>query len=122
MIITYTHSTRWFSSDKNMRMYFSAIGLADSILYYRVPVIWELAKSFFKFSGISKEKAISHIFVLKNYQYDSFLDIKSLESRKDSFSGEISFESRLSFEKAFGLTPAEQVTIEESFQHLNPFL
>jgi hypothetical protein len=103
---TYFNSYKWFGDCKSTKLYLSAIGLGDANLYYRVPILWSLARSTFKLGGminVSNED----IEKLGLYRF------KQIDYSYSCLEGEpIDFHVRNEFARAFGISPVEQINLE----------
>jgi hypothetical protein len=109
MLATYHLDCRWFKTEETMREYYSAVGLCDLILYSGAPVVSVLAEHYYKLGG--KTVNLQFVRELNIWRYGC---IKSL----DVGDLEITNEARLSFWKAYGLSPVDQLELENKIRTL----
>lgn len=118
------HSTRNFDSPRSARVLFASVGLGDSYANAGVPVlqsfsrmIWRLATGT-EISDVALEDANQ---LLKTLHPSDPLFQRLVNERNLPIDTIIDFEARLSFERAYGITPAEQIRLENWFQKQTQF-
>lgn len=111
MISSYFLDCRWLKTKDLAMKYYSAVGTADSILYAGVPIISVLANRMRDLSGVA---TIQDITSLGEWRFGCLSKVVNCDVP-------ITHASRLSFEKAYGLTPSQQVLYEEILSSIDPF-
>lgn len=124
----YFRNERWFRDEHTFRSYMYTVGLADCSLYYSCPVIWFLARQMVHASGLSgppdlsvlKESYRHQVWLKQNLAGSDCISKQSCEKEYPCLiEPNISPQTRLSYQKAFGYDPAQQVALEKTIKSIN---
>ena len=96
-------SYRWYRDTETVKTYLGTVGVAEGILNRGVPVLQAYAE-WMRTQGTVRLHTVEGEWKYRNLNMD-----------KDEFrSMDISFETRESFERAFGVSPVDQVLLEQN--------
>lgn len=104
---TYFRSRSWFSTVSSAQRYFATVCPPEMIINADVPVLDAMFRQMYKLASGKPIESVARNFWRRTVEWSS---LKHYEPR-----GVIDTDTRLSFEKAFGMSPFEQFMIEEEF-------
>jgi len=111
----YMRSARWYNTRADAEMYWAAISQAELLINRGVPILYAFFKALSKHSKGAKPCQSQ----LRRFYLKSALESQVL-LHDSELTDEISDDTRLSFYKAFGIAPAEQLIIEAFWDNWIP--
>lgn len=116
VLVGYGMNARWYNTKEDARFYFRTVGSADLLQNPNCPVMSELYYKFASIDGIQISKTLSEdISKINLYRLQSPLYPGVDVLNKPC----VSFSSRKSFERAFGIPPDRQVWMEQFIRDMD---
>lgn len=107
--------TKFFTSGGGRRKLVNTIGLAELVLNLGVPVLQEFALALLRNADTNQQLDLSDTMSMY-HRLGPELKLFNLRQLERLSPQEVTDEARISFSRAFGLSPAEQVAIERRLQ------